>query len=102
MTDLTLDEYRDLSEAELKRMLKAEALEICGADTPVKNKVVFSLADTGGRRSGTDRRQFSYHTHIPERRSGRDRRSGKDRRNNLVSRMHTKPRSKTEREADLP
>ncbi|MDJ0810961.1 MAG: hypothetical protein QNJ48_03270 [Desulfobacterales bacterium] len=26
------------------------------------------------RRSGTDRRQFSYAAHIPERRSGKDRR----------------------------
>ena len=36
--------------------------------------------DNGGRRSGIDRRQFSYDLHIPERRSGIDRRSGVDRR----------------------
>ena len=36
--------------------------------------------DNGGRRSGIERRQFSYDKHIPERRSGRDRRSGFDRR----------------------
>ncbi len=36
--------------------------------------------DNGGRRSGIDRREFSYANHLPERRSGRDRRSGKDRR----------------------
>jgi hypothetical protein len=41
---------------------------------------VFFGADKGGRRSGIDRRQFSYSEHIPERRSGADRRSGKDRR----------------------
>ena len=41
-------------------------------------KHVFS--DNGGRRSGVDRRQFSYKDHIPERRSGKDRRSGNDRR----------------------
>jgi hypothetical protein len=35
--------------------------------------------DNGGRRSGIDRRTFSYHAHIPERRK-RDRRSAKDRR----------------------
>jgi hypothetical protein len=31
------------------------------------------------RRSGGDRRQFSYTVYIPERRSGRDRRSKKNR-----------------------
>ena len=36
--------------------------------------------DNGGRRSGVDRRQFSYSDHVPERRSGEDRRSGSDRR----------------------
>ena len=39
-----------------------------------------ALPDNGGRRSGIDRRQFSYTAHIPERRSGRERRSGFDRR----------------------
>jgi len=38
------------------------------------------LIDNGGRRLGVDRRQFSYLTHIPERRSGKERRSGSDRR----------------------
>ena len=37
-------------------------------------------SDNGGRRSGADRRQFSYSYHMPERRSGADRRSGSDRR----------------------
>ena len=36
--------------------------------------------DNGGRRTGIDRRQFSYAVHIPERRSGTDRRAGNDRR----------------------
>ena len=36
--------------------------------------------DNGGRRSGGDRRNYSYTLHIPERRSGQDRRSGEDRR----------------------
>ena len=36
--------------------------------------------DNGGRRSGADRRQFSYAFHIPERRVSADRRSGRDRR----------------------
>jgi len=34
----------------------------------------------GGRRKLTDRRQFTYTCHLPERRSNRDRRSGLDRR----------------------
>jgi hypothetical protein len=34
----------------------------------------------GGRRSGIDRREFSYTMHIPERRTGADRRSSVDRR----------------------
>jgi len=38
------------------------------------------LIDNGGRRSGSDRRQFSYAFHIPERRVSADRRLGKDRR----------------------
>ena len=36
--------------------------------------------DNGGRRSGVDRRQFTYTAHIPERRKKVDRRSGVDRR----------------------
>jgi hypothetical protein len=38
------------------------------------------ITDNGGRRSGIERRQFSYSEHIPERRSGEYRRSGIDRR----------------------
>ena len=36
--------------------------------------------DNGGRRSGGDRRTYSYPLHVPERRSGNDRRQGQDRR----------------------
>jgi len=36
--------------------------------------------DNGGRRSGGDRRKYSYTLYIPERRSGKDRRDVKDRR----------------------
>jgi len=39
-----------------------------------------TLLDNGRMRLGVDRRQFSYFTHIPERRSGKERRSGLDRR----------------------
>ena len=38
------------------------------------------LKDNGGRRSGVDRRRFSYTGHIPERRAGEDRRRRIDRR----------------------
>lgn len=39
-----------------------------------------TFRDNGGRRSGIDRRIFSYAGHIPERRFGEDRRSAEDRR----------------------
>jgi len=39
-----------------------------------------TLPDNGGRRSGIERREFSYYAHIPERRFGKERRSGLDRR----------------------
>ncbi len=39
-----------------------------------------NILDNGGRRSGGDRRNYSYTLHIPERRNGPDRRSGTDRR----------------------
>ena len=38
------------------------------------------ILDNGGRRSGGDRRNYSYTLHIPERRYGHDRRDGGDRR----------------------
>ncbi len=38
--------------------------------------------DNDGRRSGADRRVFSYAVYIPERRSGHSRRNGLDRRGN--------------------
>ncbi len=42
--------------------------------------VPYLWTDNRGRRSGIDRRKFSYAMVIPERRSGRDRRTGFDRR----------------------
>lgn len=41
-----------------------------------------ALVDNGDRRSGRDRRTFSYTCYIPERRMGAERRSGEDRRRN--------------------
>ena len=43
----------------------------------MNNKIFF---DNGDRRSGIDRRKFSYAVHIPERRCSIDRRQGLDRR----------------------
>ncbi len=40
----------------------------------------FYHIDNGGRRTGLDRREFSYTNHLPERRLESDRRSGNDRR----------------------
>lgn len=55
-------------------------------------KVVFSLNDRGGRRSGFRQREFSYDAHIPERRSGAERRSGTDRRELVASQIPKKGR----------
>ena len=41
---------------------------------------IYKIPDNGDRRTASDRRQFLYTVHIPERRSGIDRRSGVDRR----------------------
>jgi hypothetical protein len=52
------------------------------------------INDNGGRRSGIDRREFSYFEHIPERRSVKDRRSGIDRRiNNNENKGNTESKS---------
>ncbi len=41
---------------------------------------VVEIMDNGGRRTGVDRRRYSYSGHIPERRIGSDRRTQQDRR----------------------
>lgn len=51
-----------------------------GDDLPDCQITATTPPDTGGRRSGKDRRSFSYTAYIPERRAGDDRRSGDDRR----------------------
>jgi hypothetical protein len=48
--------------------------------TAVSNDENALIHDTGGRRSGIDRRKYSHNLDRPERRSGRDRRSITDRR----------------------
>ena len=45
-----------------------------------EKKQTATSTDNGGRRSGGDRRKYSYTLHVPERRSGNDRRTLKDRR----------------------
>lgn len=52
-----------------------------------------SFTDNGGRRSGIERREFSYAGYLPERRKGKDRRSGQDRR------VHVPVRRQDERRA---
>ena len=59
------------------------------------------LQDSGGRRSGMDRREFTYTFHIPERRRGLDRRSGFDRRNKLNQRSTPFGRRFMDRECSL-
>lgn len=49
-----------------------------------------SLPDNGGRRSGAERRNFSYTYCIPERRNGQDRRHNHDRRNSLRPKINLK------------
>jgi hypothetical protein len=44
------------------------------------SNIILELRDYGGRRSGIDRRYFSYSDHIPERRMGENRRSQEERR----------------------
>ena len=65
------------------------------------SKLVFFLRDNGGRRSGIDRRQFSYSAHIPERRCGQDRRSRKDRRSGIERRKVTGVRISIDRRSGM-
>ena len=46
----------------------------------MKNRLAWTKFVDNGGRPGVDRRQYSYTTHVPERRSGKDRRNCKDRR----------------------
>ena len=55
-------------------------MESCAASTMIEKKQNGTSTDNGGRRSGGDRRIYSYTLHVPERRDGADRREGKDRR----------------------
>jgi hypothetical protein len=57
MPDLTLNEYRGLSEHELRRVLKEEALKMFGADALMQKKVVVPLSDNSRKGTGSDRRK---------------------------------------------
>ena len=46
----------------------------------------FVIAENGSRRSGIDRRGFSFTAYLPERRSGKDRRTGFNRRSGIERR----------------
>jgi hypothetical protein len=61
-----------------------------------------AIKDNGGRRSGTDRREYSYSAHLPERRSGLDQRSGFDRRRPLGAVKAIERRSGKERRQAWP
>ncbi len=61
--------------------------------------VAYNPRDNGGRRSGIERRRFSYAEHIPERRVGQDRRENGDRRSGLDRRCGDDRRNGIERRA---
>jgi hypothetical protein len=67
-----------------------------------KRYVTHNLRDNGGRRSGIERRRFSYEEHIPERRAQGDRRLSDDRRSGADRRSGEERRSGKERRADWP
>jgi hypothetical protein len=52
-----------------------------------KQRAITFIPQKGEKRSGIERRRFSYHVHIPERRSGQDRRSKGESRE-LVAQSH--------------
>jgi DNA-binding XRE family transcriptional regulator len=57
-----------------RKIVLALGLEISDKDKVFGNKMAVSAKDGADRRSGIDRRQFSYAIHSPENRSGGDRR----------------------------
>jgi hypothetical protein len=59
-----------------------------------------AFVDSGERRSGRDRRTFSYTCYIPERRMGAERRNGQDRRRN--KRFSIVPEFEASPASDLP
>jgi hypothetical protein len=70
---------------------RADCLKLLNAGKMNEFNYKIKLRDNGGRRSGIERRQYSYTSHIPEGRNGEDRRNRKDRRKTprLFSRLQT-------------
>jgi hypothetical protein len=67
-----------MTEFEKDPLLQIPAIDVVTISTNPYKK--FVLIDNGGRRTGGDRRNYSYSIHLPERRARNDRRCGKDRR----------------------
>jgi hypothetical protein len=72
------------------------------AMTDTDQEMLLHVPDNGDRRSGIERRQFQYTSHIPERRSGHDRRSGLDRRSGFDRRSMEPGKSVDRRNAFPP
>ena len=73
-------------ESEINSILAPFLLYLIGITHMSIAAIALTLIDNGGKRSGIDRRQFSYSYHIPEKRSSKDRRNGIDRRSGLDQR----------------
>ena len=63
--------------------------------------MMFFQKDNGGRRSGVDRRRFSYDMHIPERRCLEERRNCGDRRGDGDRRGYPAPQAQADRRTGL-
>ena len=61
-----------------RKIILALGLKISDKNKVFGENVELSIKDKEDRRSGVDRRIFSYDAHTPEHRSGRERRTGLD------------------------
>jgi DNA-binding XRE family transcriptional regulator len=59
-----------------RKIILALGLKISDKNSVFGEVMELSIKDNEDRRSGMDRRKFSYHTHIPDIRSGKERRNG--------------------------
>jgi predicted transcriptional regulator len=59
-----------------RKIILALGLKISDKNRVFGEVMELSIKDNEDRRSGMDRREFSYHTHIPDIRSGKERRNG--------------------------
>ncbi len=98
----TVTVIRDVAEFGKKGMIDQNLARTEGFEKQAMGEysdVIHFQSDNGGRRLGLERRQFSYHTHVPERRSNTARRSSTDRRNGFFSRMNSRKWRDIERRA---